>query len=131
MLMSGISIVRPDLLPFVRLSLNTNGTLLQRESVKKFILKYEDILNIALSLDGIKELHDKNRVNQNGEGSFDRAFENGLWLKSHGLDHIKMTFSKNDIGYVADSLKFFLDNGFKHIVSTPIYEDTYTEQDAQ
>ena len=131
MLMSGISIVRPDLLPFVRFSLNTNGTLLQREDIKNFILKYEDILNIALSLDGVKELHDKNRINQKGEGSFDKAFKNGLWLKKHGLDHIKMTFSKEDINYIAPSLKFFLENGFKHIVSTPIYEDIYTEKDAQ
>ena len=42
-----------------------------------------------------------------------------------------MTFSKEDINYIAPSLKFFLGNGFKHIVSTPIYEDIYTEKDAQ
>ena len=60
-------------------------------------------------------MHDKNRINQKGEGSFDKAFKNGLWLKKHGLDHIKMTFSKEDINYIAPSLKFFLENGFKHI----------------
>lgn len=64
----------------VRYVLTTNGTLLTDDVIQFFI---ENNFNVAISLDGPKELHDKNRVYSNGKGSFDDIMQNCAYIKEH------------------------------------------------
>ena len=123
--------VRPEILPFVMINITTNGSLLLTKKVKEFIEKYYSILFITTSIDGIKELQDRNRKTITGQGTFDRVFEGLKYLKSIGLDNIKSTFPKEDIKYMFDSFKLLADNGFTRIMMTGIYEDKYDAKDAK
>lgn len=59
-------------------SLTTNGTIFTDEIIQ-FLSENE--FNVMVSIDGPKELHDKNRVFSNGEGSFDKMMKNLLYIK--------------------------------------------------
>lgn len=67
-------------------SLTTNGTLFTDE---KIIFLAEHNFNVLVSLDGPKELHNKNRVFVNGEGSFDKMMENLIYIKENYPDFFK------------------------------------------
>jgi radical SAM protein with 4Fe4S-binding SPASM domain len=60
-----------------RAAITTNGTLLGQPRVRKYIEANKDILVLAVSIDGIKEVHDKQRCN-----SYDLVVENLPWLFS-------------------------------------------------
>lgn len=62
----------------VSYTLTTNGTLLTDEAIR--FLKEKEF-NLAISLDGPKDLHDRHRIFRDGRGSFDIIMQN--------LEHIK------------------------------------------
>lgn len=62
-------------------SLQTNGTRLS-ESLMDFFI--ENKFGIGISLDGDSELHDSQRVNQNGKGTHKKVESSIQYLKSHG-----------------------------------------------
>lgn len=64
----------------VNYSITTNGTIMNDEIIRFFI---EHDFSVLISLDGPKELHNKNRVFANGEGSFDRIMENLRYVKAN------------------------------------------------
>lgn len=59
-------------------SLTTNGTILNDEIIHFFIT---NDFNVMISLDGPKEMHNENRVFENGNGSFDKIMENLRYVK--------------------------------------------------
>ncbi len=67
-------------------TITTNGTLLNEEIISYF--EKEDV-QLMISLDGPKEIHDKNRVFPNGQGSFDTVMENLERLKAIAPDYAK------------------------------------------
>lgn len=68
----------------------TNGTLLTKEMAK--ILKEHKIL-FGFSIDGYKELHDRYRVDINGNGTFDKIISNYLNIENKDFIGCAMTFS--------------------------------------
>lgn len=62
----------------VNYTITTNGTLLNDE-MACFLSAHD--FSVLVSLDGPKELHDRNRVFANGEGSFDRIMDNLRYIK--------------------------------------------------
>ena len=73
-------------------SLITNGTLLT-DDICSFLKKYN--VNIGISIDGTKELHDKNRpFRGDGTGSFDSANKGRLMLIRNHINYgLSMTLS--------------------------------------
>lgn len=130
-LLENIFIIRKELLPFIIINISTNGYNLLSEKVQNFIKKYKKLLFLTISIDGIKELQDKNRITVDGKGSFDKVYESLCWAKQNNFDHIKATFCKDDLNYLSDSIIFFLKKGFKKIRYTGTYEDIYTYEDAK
>jgi len=57
----------------VEFSMTTNGTLLNTDVIEFLV---DNNFNVAVSLDGPKEEHNRNRVFPGGRGSFDVVFEN-------------------------------------------------------
>ncbi|MEG1312071.1 MAG: radical SAM protein [Romboutsia sp.] len=98
----------------IRYDMTTNGTILNDE-IEEFILNNIDALSI--SLDGIKESHNKFRIFANGSGSYDIVIKNArrLLSKSSNL-RVRMTFSMNTVKYMYESVKEMHKMGFKYIV---------------
>ncbi len=69
-------------------TMQTNGTLLNDEWCE--FLKENNYL-IGLSLDGPRELHDANRVDKGGDGTFDRVMRGLRLLQKHGVDYNILT----------------------------------------
>lgn len=59
-------------------SITTNGTLLNDEIIQFFI---KNDFNVLISLDGPREMHNENRVFENGQGSFDKIMQNLKYVK--------------------------------------------------
>jgi len=62
----------------IRWKIQTNGTLISEDWVK-FFREYN--FSVGVSIDGHKELHDKNRIYFNGKGSFEEAYRGFKMLK--------------------------------------------------
>lgn len=91
-------------------SLQTNGTLISEEFCKFF--KKNDFL-IGVSIDGNKELHNKNRSD-----SFDEAMKGIELLKNHGVNFniLSVITSQTDASAIFD---FYIKNDFRDV--QPIY----------
>lgn len=66
--------------------ITTNATLLDLEKIT-FLAKHE--FKMTISLDGPRELHDKNRKKMNGKGSFDKVIENIQMIQNYFPEYIK------------------------------------------
>ncbi|MFA4860408.1 radical SAM protein [Methanoregula sp.] len=69
-------------------SLTTNGTLLNQER-EDFLKEHGFLMNI--SIDGPKEEHDRNRIYQDGRGTFDDVMKNVRRFMSSGYDKDKFS----------------------------------------
>jgi uncharacterized protein len=56
----------------IAFALNTNGTLMTNEIAEWFV---KNNIDVRFSIDGIKEIHDKNRIFPNGKGSYDMTIK--------------------------------------------------------
>lgn len=94
--------------------MTSNGTLLSEE-IKYFIKHNLDTFSI--SIDGIKESHDENRVFSNGLGSYDLVINNSKKLLDEGIElRARMTFNEYNVKYLYESVKSMYEFGFKYIV---------------
>ncbi len=69
-------------------TMQTNGTLLTDEWCEFY--KENDFL-IGLSIDGPRELHDANRVDKGGKGTFDKVMRGLRLLQKHGVEFNVLT----------------------------------------
>ena len=79
--------------------ITTNGVLLDEEK-KAWLREHTDALQIGLSLDGTKEMHDKNRC-----GSFDKI-DIDFFKNTYPEESVKMTISKETLGSLAEGVIF-------------------------
>lgn len=92
-------------------AITTNGTLVHGY-IKQWLYERKNRFEITLSLDGTKEMHNKNRVTKTGNGSFDLIdlkFFSEVWPGCVA----KMTISPDTIGGFAEGIKFIEKQGFK------------------
>lgn len=116
--------------PYTRISFATNGQLWFSPAAQHLFHKYHDLMSVTVSIDGIKELHDKYRLDVNGIGSFDKAwaaFQDG---KKYGWLNSKMTFVPDSFSYIYPSIKMMAEQGCKEIHCNYAHEPEYTEADA-
>ena len=71
----------------VTYTMTTNGTMLFGSDVIEFLSKNN--FNVMVSIDGPKELHDRNRVFESGEGSFDVLMDNLTRIKEDYPDYYR------------------------------------------
>ena len=119
-----------------RFNVCSNGTLFERKKVRDFCEKWKDNLFVNVSIDGCPEIHDLNRVYENGLGSMETILKWWPWFKKTfptGARGTKSTCSKNSIPYLYDSLKFMHETlEMDNIMQNFIMEDTgCTEEDYQ
>ncbi|MDD6229849.1 MAG: SPASM domain-containing protein [Lactimicrobium massiliense] len=113
----------------------TNGTLIT-DSIAKDLASHQVI--VSVSLDGVKEAHDYNRIDENGNGSFEKAVR-GYWLlKKYGIEPgIACVLSKHSLPYAMANYHFFKDTlhvkgfGMNHVSIIPnltYYDPDYEEK---
>lgn len=83
-----------------------NGTLLDKKMVD---FLQENLVLFGVSLDGVKEVHDKNRVDIFGNGTYDKISKNLLSIKNNDFVGVSMTltplFSKSIVKCYLDMYK--------------------------
>ncbi len=86
----------------------TNGYLLDKKTAEKLVRA--GVTSALVTLDGLKETHDRYRPLKNGEGTFDRIFNN---IKESGkiIDiTVRTNISKKSVDSVKKLIKYFKDN---------------------
>lgn len=91
-------------------STTTNGTLLDKN-----LDMIKDLgLRLQVSMDGPKEIHDRNRVNHAGQGSFDSIIKNIRLMKNNDIPcYLHGVVSKNTIGELFEINKFFFEQSLE------------------
>jgi uncharacterized protein len=105
--------------------LTTNGLLLDDEFLQ-FALD-EDIL-IAMSLDGVREAHDRHRRLPDGSPSFDRLLPKlRLLLSVRPYASVLMVVNPDTAQFLSESVSFLLDEGCRYLVVSLNYAGSWTE----
>ena len=76
-----IDALKPAELPVAH-SFQTNGTLIDEAWCDFFA---EEHVNVGVSIDGPKRLHDRNRLTRSGRGTFDKTIAGIRLLRRHGV----------------------------------------------
>ncbi len=126
----GIKIKHPWI-PFTRISICSNGVLYFNNKVQNFIKKYSSILSFCISIDGSKELHDKCRVDFQGQGSYDIAIAaaKDYMKKYNPLLSTKMTITHENLKYLSSSIENLINEGYKQIHFNCVYENVWKDND--
>lgn len=119
-----------------RASISTNGTLFSKPEVQNFLMKYKGNLSIGISIDGCPEIHDRNRIFQDGSGTMQEIMKWWDWYIGYMGIHqasTKATCNKDSIPYLYKSIKFLHEDlGLRHININFIFEDMHlTKADLQ
>jgi uncharacterized protein len=103
--------------PKIRISITTNGTLLDQD-IFDFIR--DQNINLCISADGPADVHDLNRKFKNGEGSF-TIVENNLTKAAVQLDNLQVNavFGTDTVDFVPESVRFFVELGVPVIHLNP------------
>lgn len=102
-----------------RFTLTTNGLLID-DDVIEFANK--EMSNVVLSLDGRKEIHDRFRVDYNGNGSFDKIvpkFQKLVKARNNKNYYMRGTFTHANPDFLED-IKVMLDLGFTELSMEPV-----------
>ena len=111
-------------------SVSTNGLMYSDKRVRNFIEKNHNCLDIGITIDGIKEKHDANRVYPNGKGSYsDVVKQIPQWLQDFPKSATKVTVASSDIPFIAESIIHLFDLGIHTINSNVVYEDVWQDGD--
>lgn len=110
----------------LRFTLTTNGMLLTNDKIDYI---NSNMSNVILSLDGRKEINDKFRITENGNGSYDLILKNFLQFikKRETKDYyVRGTFTKYNLDFFNDFIHFY-NLGFKNISIEPVVCDENEE----
>lgn len=118
------------LLPLSRISFATNGQLWFSPEAQHLFKKYHEFMSVTVSIDGIQELHDAFRVDENGAGSFSKAYAAFQNAKEYGWCNSKMTFVPGSIKYLFPSVKMMVNEGCRAVHCNFAYEPVYSVEDA-
>ena len=102
-----------------RFTLTTNGLLID-DDVIEFANK--EMSNVVLSLDGRKEVHDRYRVDYNGNGSFDKIvpkFQKLVKARDNKNYYMRGTFTHQNPDFLKD-IEVMLDLGFTELSMEPV-----------
>lgn len=108
--------------------ITTNGTLLT-ENIIDYLKKNK--FRVSLSLDGLPEIHNKNRIMENGKDCFKIVFDKLPYLlKSIPETFARLTYDHESVYSLSAGVEFLAGIGFKNIKPVPDFFDTlWSEKD--
>lgn len=98
----------------------TNGTKLSEE-MKQWLAERASDFIVTLSLDGTKQMHDRNR-----NGSFD-CIDTDFFLRTYSPAYVKMTVSQYTLASLAEGVIYLTESGFR-IACNLAYGIDWTEE---
>ena len=99
-------------------TIQTNGTILNDEFLS--FLKENNFL-VGISLDGIKQTHDINRLDNNNNQTFEKVFNTIKKLKEYEIDfNILTVVTKSVAKNINQIYKFYKDNNFIYTQYIPV-----------
>lgn len=102
-----------------KLTMTTNGVLLN-DSTIKFL--NDNNINVVISLDGRKEIHDYMRPDMGGNGTYDRSVANFKKLVNSRNDenyYMRGTYTKYNLDFTKDVISMY-DEGFDILSIEPV-----------
>lgn len=111
-------------LPFFRGSICSNGLLYNTSKVQEFLKKYNRFMNLTISVDGNKELHDNCRIDLQGNPTYDRIISAVKHYRNNYniLLDTKMTISPDNIYYLDKALINLIQENYIYIHCNCIFE---------
>ena len=107
-----------------KFSFSSNGVLYFDPRVQRYLDKYRNYVSLGITVDGNQELHDKCRVFPNGCGSYALAHAAADDLLKKGYDPgSKITISPENLDYLYEAFKSFVDDGNIEINANTVFED--------
>ncbi len=105
----------------------TNGVLYTPDKVKWCA---ENRSLFLISLDGVKEAHDKHRKFKNGKGSFNTIEKNvKAALKIAPRHQVRFSIATDTIKYFFQNIQYYVEElGMTNVSFSPVYEGPWTEQ---
>ena len=101
-------------------SLQTNGTLLDDEWCR--FLKQQGFM-VGISLDGPREIHDRYRLDRQGNGSFNAVMRGLKLLQKHGVEYnVMASVARETTRQPLEVFRFFKREGVEFIQFVPIIE---------
>ena len=101
-------------------SLQTNATLLN-DDWARFLWQYRFL--VGVSLDGPQEMHDAQRLDHTGQGSFERVMRGVNVLRQHDVAfNILVVLTRQNIGDPTSLYRFFLEQDLRHLQFIPCAE---------
>ncbi|RDY33231.1 radical SAM peptide maturase, CXXX-repeat target family [Lachnotalea glycerini] len=112
------------------INIGSNGLLYENPKVQKFLQKNRGKVSINITIDGIKEKHDMQRVYPDGAGTYEDVLRNvKLWLKQAPLALTKVTIGHDDIKYLKDSIIYLWNLGMKDVPANIVFENVWEDGD--
>lgn len=105
-----------------RFTLTTNGVLVDDDVIE---FSNKEMSNVVLSLDGRKEVHDRFRVDYNGEGSWEKIvpkFQKFVEKRGGKNYYMRGTFTHHNPDFLED-VKEMLSLGFRELSMEPVVCD--------
>jgi len=94
-------------------SFQTNGTLIDESWCAFFA---EERVNVGVSIDGPKHLHDQNRVTRSGRGTFDKTISGIRLLRRNGVPfHVISVLSMASMAAAREMFDFYVDEGITEV----------------
>jgi uncharacterized protein len=104
--------VKPAGLPVLH-SFQTNGTLIDDAWCEFFA---EKNVNVGVSIDGPKRLHDRNRLTRSGRGTFDKTIAGVRLLRRHGVPfHVISVLSADGMASAREMFDFYVEEGIEQV----------------
>jgi uncharacterized protein len=107
--------------------LETNGTTYFEPQVQAYIKKHNERLALPITLDGAKVCHDACRKYHDGSGSYDDVVDAMThYINTYGkYPNTKITISPDNVSYLHEGLKKFVEMGFDVVRISCVAEDVW------
>jgi uncharacterized protein len=92
---------------------------------------YHNRIHLHISIDGEKEVHDRNRIDHDGKGSFDRVIERIRFIRKHYPDwnnSYNITLTPEETGLFDKSYAFLRDLGIRTITAATSIDGVWDDK---
>jgi uncharacterized protein len=113
-----------------RFNFSTNGIDYHTKKVQRLIDKNREHINVGITIDGTKDIHDLYRVYPDGSGSYGDVVKNiSLWLQQFPDGATKVTVSHDTLANIHDSVLHLWNLGIKGININVVFENVWRDGD--
>ncbi|MDI6792600.1 MAG: radical SAM protein [bacterium] len=111
-----------------RFNVLTNGTIFSSAFAEFW--RSHGYVALQVSLDGVKEAHDRHRKTKDGKPTFSRIVENiKEYLKYRRDLHIRLTVMLDTVRFLSESIRFILNLGVRTFALMPVHEVEWRKTD--